>query len=244
MTVFTRKSLAASKYALQSKYLFKITTFSESMWFSTQLLPSLLKPFIQKQTFLQERNKWVIESFIQATHSKTLIHQLLFWIIFISETNALTMLRLKYTLFSITWSNIAVVILCSVDTSLFSGNKRWWLCLQIELVSANRRSRTLWLILSCLLNTNMKWISAVEWSGSNLCSNLLDRRCLFTAKISVQCCQARDRNTECVIPAPVLLFIQHYIPCDLHHWPWSALLLWYAALLTIPYTTVYTRIKF
>lgn len=154
------------------------------------------------------------------------------------------MLHLKYTLFSITRSNIAVVILCSVDTSRSSGNKRWWLCLQIKLVSANRRSRTLWLILSCLPKTKIKWISAVEWFGSNLCSNLLDRMWLYTAKISVLCRQARDSNTGCVMPAPVLLFFQHYILCDLHHWPWSALLLWYAALLTRPSKTIHTRINF
>lgn len=129
------------------------------MQFSTQRCPSLLNQVIQKQRFLQERNKWVTV-FTQAIHLKTLIHQLLFWIICIGETDALTILRLKYTLFSITWSNIAVVIFCSVDTSLFSGNKRWWLCVQIKLVSANRRSRTLWLILSCLLNT--KWNGSVQ----------------------------------------------------------------------------------
>ncbi len=147
------------------------------MPYSTQRLPSLLKRFIQKQRFLQELNKRVtIHSSDSFKNPDSGTKQLSNWInhsshplkntdssiivsnSFIGETNALTMLRLKYTLFSITWSNIAVVIFCSVDTSLFSWNNRWWLCVQIELVSANRRSRTLWLILSCLLNAT--------WNGS------------------------------------------------------------------------------
>ncbi len=74
MSVFYKKSLAASKYALQSKYLFKITTFSESMQFSTQWLPSLLKRFIQKQSFFQKRNKRVTV-FPQAIDSITLIQE-------------------------------------------------------------------------------------------------------------------------------------------------------------------------